>query len=130
MPDKLLLINDYKKSLNTIKESFAVYNHKLSTKTEKKIEDNIEQIEKIEHELNEMYNKINIYTQTMKKDKNIRYNKNITMEDINDLINNYTNSSKKQKKYIDKVTTAFGKINFLLENKDTKNKLNEMYYNI
>ena len=130
MPNDLSLINDYKKSLNTIKESFAVYNHKLSTKTEKKIEDNIEQIEKIENELNEMYNKINIYTQTMKKDKNIIYNKNITMEDINDLINNYTNSSKKQKKYINKVTTAFGKINFLLENEDAKNKLKEMYYNI
>ena len=124
--------NNYKQSFNMIKQSLAGYNQKLSSTTEKKLEEKIQKIEKLETELYDIHSKINMYTKLLRSDKNARFHKKeVRIEDIEDLINNYADNTKKQTRYIATVTTAFGKIKMLLQGQDEENgKQRENYYNL
>jgi hypothetical protein len=115
-----------------IKQSLAGYNQKLSSTTEKKLEEKIQKIEKLETELYDIHSKINMYTKLLRSDKNARFHKKeVRIEDIEDLINNYADNTKKQTRYIATVTTAFGKIKMLLQGQDEENgKQRENYYNL
>lgn len=123
--------NNYKQSFSMIKQSLAGFKQKLSTATEKKLEEKIQKIEKLETELFDIHKKINTYTQILRSDKNSRFHKkDVRIEDIEDLINQYTESTKKQTKHIATVTTAFGKIKMLLESQDGNDVQRENYYNL
>jgi len=124
--------NNYKQSFSMIKQSLAGFKQKLSTATEKKLEEKIQKIERLETELYDIHKKINTYTQILRSDKNSRFHrKDVRIEDIEDLINQYTTSTKKQTKHIATVTTAFGKIKMLLESQDGNDvQQRENYYNL
>ena len=124
--------NNYKQSFNIIKQSLAGLNQKLSSNTERKLEEKIQKIEELENDLFEMHKKINTYTKILRSDKNARYyKKEVRIEDIEELINNYAVNTKKQTKYIATVTTAFGKIKMLLENQDMNDlKQRENFYSL
>jgi septal ring factor EnvC (AmiA/AmiB activator) len=114
-----------------IKQSLAGFKQKLSSATEKKLEEKIQKIEKLESELFDIHKKINTYTQILRSDKNSRFHrKDVRIEDIEDLINQYTESTKKQTRHIATVTTAFGKIKMLLESQDGETVQRENYYNL
>jgi hypothetical protein len=123
--------NNYKQSFSMIKQSLAGFKQKLSSATEKKLEEKIQKIEKLESELFDIHKKINTYTQILRSDKNSRFHrKDVRIEDIEDLINQYTESTKKQTRHIATVTTAFGKIKMLLESQDGETVQRENYYNL
>ena len=122
---------DYKQSFNMIKQSLAGFKQKLSTATEKKLEEKIQKIEKLENDLADIHSKIYTYTKILRSDRNSRFHKKeVRIEDIEDLINQYATGSKKQTTYIATVTTAFGKIKMLLESQDGNTVQRENYYNL
>ena len=122
---------DYKQSFSMIKQSLAGFKQKLSTATEKKLEEKIQKIEKLENDLADIHSKIYTYTKILRSDRNARFHKKeVRIEDIEDLINQYATGSKKQTTYIATVTTAFGKIKMLLESQDGNTVQRENYYNL
>jgi hypothetical protein len=128
--------NEYNNEYNILKQSLLGNNKKLSSVTEKRIENKIEKIDELDKELDkelyDIHNQINTYTKILKSDKNARLNKIVSLEDIQDLINQYTKNSKKQTKHVATVTTLFGKMKMLLENQeidDLVKKQKEYYFN-
>jgi hypothetical protein len=121
---------DYNYELNILKKSLSGFNQKLSSRTEKKIEEKIMNIEILENELQQIHEKMNEYTQILRSEKNtVMHGKQVSLKDIENLINQYQVSSKQQTKEIVTLTTAFGKIKMLLEKQDMNpiSKQNYLY---
>ena len=121
---------DYNYELNILKKSLSGFNQKLSSRTEKKIEEKIMNIEILENELQQIHEKMNAYTQILRSEKNtVMHGKQVSLKDIENLINQYQVSSKQQTKEIVTLTTAFGKIKMLLEKQDMNpiSKQNYLY---